>query len=95
MLICIQFFITRTEPGQDVPRSSAIISTSIASDFGTLGILEVFTSGRVRSTTMRKARLQNTVLGSGNGAALAYRLAAYEPEQEQLTSTALRHKLIE
>jgi hypothetical protein len=43
--------------------SFAIISISIASDFRALGILEVFTSGRVRSTTMRKARLQNNYSG--------------------------------
>ena len=38
--------------------NSAIISTSIASDFGTLGTLEVSMSGQVRSTTIREARPQ-------------------------------------
>jgi hypothetical protein len=43
--------------------SFAIISTSIASDFGTLGILEVSMSGQVRSTTIRKVRPQKNYSG--------------------------------
>ncbi|PYU00697.1 MAG: hypothetical protein DMG34_19165 [Acidobacteria bacterium] len=51
-----------TFPGTLV-MSSAIISTSIASDFGTLGTLEVFMSGQVRSTTIRKAHPQKNYSG--------------------------------
>ncbi len=43
--------------------SFAIISTSITSDFGTLGTLEVSMSGQVRSTTIRKAHPQKNYSG--------------------------------
>ena len=43
--------------------SFVIIWTSIGSDFRTLGTLEDSTSERVRSTTIRKARLQDNCSG--------------------------------
>jgi hypothetical protein len=70
--------------------SSAIISTSIASDFGTLGTLEVSMSGQVRSTTIERHVRKKTILASGNGPTLAYRLAGYEPNPEPLRASPLK-----